>query len=121
MQLSAVAALVAVGIAAVGPASPGIRAAEARPAPVLRLVDRSPLVLVGAHFRSRERVTVTVRAPGVYVRKVITRNDGSFTVSFGTVKAARCGGLRADAVGAAGDKDALWIPRRACIEPPSTA
>ena len=96
-------------------------AAAVNPAPVLRLVHRTPLVLRGAHFRSRERVTVTVRTPRVYQRKVVTRDDGSFSVTFGAVQAARCAGLRAEAVGGRGDRASLWIPRQTCIAPPSTA
>lgn len=104
----------AVAVALVSPA------AAVRPAPVLKLAHGSPLVLSGAHFASRERVTVTVHTPSSYLRRVVTRADGSFTASFGTVKAARCGGLNADALGATGDRASLRIPRGACTSPPGT-
>ena len=103
---------------AVALASP---AAAVGPAPVLRLTHGQPLVIAGAHFASRERVTVTVRARQPYLRRVVSRADGSFTVSFGVVSAARCAGLMVNAVGASGDRASLRIPRQACIEPPGTA
>ena len=88
---------------------------------MLRLVHGQPLVLAGAHFAARERVTVTVHARQPYLRRVVSRADGSFSVSFGVVSAARCAGLIADAVGATGDRASLRIPRQACTEPPGTS
>jgi hypothetical protein len=104
--------------AAVALASP---AAAVDPAPVLRLTHGRPLVLSGAHFASRERVTVTVHARQPYLRRVVSRADGSFSVSFGVVSVARCGALMADAVGASGDRASMRIPRQACDPPPGTA
>ncbi len=101
--------------AAVALASP---AGAFRSAPVLRLAHGQPLLLAGAHFAQHERVTVTVHARQPYLRRVVAGPDGSFTVSFGVVAAAPCAGLRADAVGAAGDRASLQVPRQACITPP---
>lgn len=103
---------------AVALASP---AAAVRPAPVLQLTHGQPLVLAGAHFAARERVTITVHARRPYLLRVVTRADGSFSASFGTVASARCAGLLADAVGASGDKASLRIPRQACDTPPGTS
>ena len=111
--LAALAALAA----AAALASP---AAAVRPAPALRLAHGQPLVLAGTHFTGRERVTVTVHARRPYFRRVVAHADGSFSVSFGTVATASCAGLFADAVGAAGDRASLRIPRQACITPPGT-
>ena len=105
----------AAAVALVSPAAGG------RPHPVLRLAHGQPLVIAGAHFASRERVTVTVHARQPYLRRVLTRADGSFSASFGVVPTARCAGLMADAVGAAGDRASLRIPRQACTTPPGTA
>jgi hypothetical protein len=105
----------AVAVALVSPAS------AVRPAPVLRLVHGQPLVLAGAHFAARERVTITVHARQPYLRRVVTRADGSFTASFGTVARVRCGGLMADAVGASGDRASLRIPRQLCDTLPGAA
>jgi len=96
-------------------------AAAGRSAPVLRLAHGQPLTLVGAHFAAREHVTVIVHARQPYLRRVVTSADGSFSASFGVVAAARCAGLTADAVGTAGDRASLRIPRQACIEPPGTS
>jgi len=116
-RVRTLAALVATA-AAVALASP---AAAVRTAPVLRLAHGQPLVVAGAHFAARERVTVTVHAGRPYLRRVVTGADGSFRASFGAVAAAPCAGLFADAVGAAGDRASLRIPRQACITPPGTA
>ncbi len=114
-RVRSLAALVATAVAVVSPA------AAVRPAPVLRLAHARPLVVVGAHFVASERVTVVVHVRRPYFRRVVTRADGSFSVSFGVVAAAPCGALRADAVGAAGDRASLRIPRQACFEPPAGA
>ena len=104
--------------AAVAVASP---AAAVGPAPVLRLAHGQPLVVAGAHFAARERVTIIVHARQPYLRRVVTRPDGSFSVSFGVVAAAPCGALSADAVGAAGDRASLRTARQACITPPDNS
>ena len=104
--------------AAVALASP---AAALGPAPALRLMHGQPLQLAGAHFAARERVTVTVHARQPYLRRVVSRADGSFSVSFGIVSPARCAGLIAAAVGATGDRASLRIPRQACLAPPGTS
>jgi len=109
--------LLAAAAATVALASPAF---AVRPAPTLRLVHGRPLVLAGAHFAGRERVTVIVHVRQPYLRKALTRADGSFTVSFGVVSAAHCSGLIAEAVGAAGDRATLRLPRPACISPPGT-
>lgn len=115
--MRSVVALVATAVA-VALASP---ADAVRPAPVLRLTHGQPLVLTGARFVGRERVTVTVHARQPYLKRVVTRADGSFSANFGHVAAARCAGLMADAVGASGDRASLRIPRQACDTPPGTA
>ncbi|HVN61934.1 MAG TPA: hypothetical protein VMT59_11760 [Gaiellaceae bacterium] len=111
-------AALAATAAAVALASP---AAAVRPAPVLRLAHGQPLVLAGAHFAGRERVTVTLHTSRPYLRRVVSRPDGSFSVSFGAVAAVPCGALFADAAGAAGDRASLRIPRQACIAPPGAS
>ena len=91
------------------------------PAPLLRLTQAKPLVLAGAHFRKGEAVTVIVHTPRAYLRRVVTRADGTFTADFGTIQAAKCSGLRAEARGAVGDRASLLVPRRACTAlPPGT-
>lgn len=116
-RVRSLAALVATA-AAVALASP---AAAVAPAPVLRLEQGQPLVLIGTHFAGRERITVTVHARQPYLRRIVSRANGSFRVSFGVVSAARCAGLIAAAVGASGDRASLRISRQACDVPPGTA
>ena len=78
-------------------------------------------MLSGARFAAHERVTLTVHARQPYLRRIVTSANGSFSVSFGVVPVARCGGLVADAVGASGDRASLRIPRQDCTAPPGTA
>jgi len=110
--------LLAAAAAAVALAAP---ASAVRRAPTLRLVHGQPLVLAGAHFAGRERVAVIVHVRQPYLRKALTRADGSFTVSFGVVPAAHCSGLVAEAVGASGDRATLRLPHPACASQPGTS
>ena len=95
-------------------------ATAVRSAPALTIAHSRPLTLAGAHFAAHERVTVTLHTPSVYAKRVVARTDGSFTVAFGTVGSKQCAGLRADAVGATGDRATLRLPRLVCITPPAT-
>ncbi|MGZ4382104.1 MAG: hypothetical protein ACXVZ3_11855 [Gaiellaceae bacterium] len=113
--MRSLAALVATA-AAVALASP---AAAVRPAPALRLAHAQPLVLAGAHFAARERVTVTIHARQPHLRRVVTGADGSYTVSFGAVAAAPCvdHAARRSVLRAAPDLDqlSLVLPARVVV------
>jgi hypothetical protein len=85
--------------------------------PALKLEKRAPIVVSGVHFKSRERVRVTVMASGAKeTRSVRTSGAGSFTASFDVSAGDRCNGVRAYAVGAAGDTAYLKpLPLPACM------
>ena len=82
--------------------------------PALKIVQHSPLVVSGSHFRGNELVTVTARLSGPRVAHVVANASGSFRASFGPVKGGRCALLRVDAVGARGSRAILVFRRSAC-------
>jgi len=90
-------------------------AALARTAPRLSVVERSPLVVRGAHFQPGERVTV--KAPHLS-RVVRTTARGTFRADLGTVTGDRCS-MRIVATGARGDT-ATVLPWRALCAPAAT-
>jgi hypothetical protein len=106
MTRAALAALAAAVVAA---------PAWAGSSPALRLVHTSPFVVAGSHFGAHERVTVTMTTTQRIVRHVTARTDGSFSVGFGKVELGRCAGFAVSAVGAAGSRAALKVPRPACM------
>lgn len=85
-------------------------------APSLRLVQRSPLVVSGQHFRSGERVTVTIVADGKWIRRPRATPAGTWRVKLPTVSVTRCDPLYVTAVGRRGSKAKLKVPLPpACI------
>jgi len=97
--------------------------AAPRPPATIRLVDRDPVTIAGTHFRSHERVKVTINVGGVqHARRVIASATGTFRAKFVDVSATSCG-LYAGAVGSRG-ATATLSPPRACtadIAPPPVA
>lgn len=88
-------------------------AAAAAPRPHLQAASQQPLVVVGSHFRARERVTLVVHAARVLTFHARARH-GSFTVRAGVVPAARCTVLRIVAAGSRGSHATLRLPRPEC-------
>jgi hypothetical protein len=84
--------------------------------PALRLLKTAPLTLAGAHFRTRERVRVTVTVDGTRsARTVRASGKGSFVAGF-TTGVGRCSTVRAVAVGTAESRAVLkYLPAPACL------
>jgi hypothetical protein len=84
--------------------------------PSLRLVRTAPLQLVGAHFRARERVRLTVTVSAARRTRAVRASDrGLFLARFG-ISAGHCSALRAVAVGNAGSRAVLKpLPMPACM------
>ena len=83
----------------------------------LRLLKRAPVALAGSHFRSHERVRVTVSISGGASARSVVRasGNGSFVADFAT-GASRCSTIRAVAVGNAGSRALLkYLPAPGCI------
>jgi hypothetical protein len=89
----------------------------ARSRPILRLGKAEPLTVRGAHFASRERVTVKLRVAGTTAKRVVRSSPmGTFRVSFQTsLTDDRCGGAAfVTAVGTRGDRATLKLPEPEC-------
>jgi hypothetical protein len=84
--------------------------------PALRLVETSPLHLAGVHFRSHERVRVTVTVSRARNARILhASGDGSFLARL-AFRAGRCSAMRAVAVGSAGSRAMLKrVPLPACM------
>ena len=92
--------------------------AEATARASLKLTDRAPLTVRGAHFRRYERVTVTARV-GV-VRRVVVRASatGAFVARFQGVRLDRCDTVVVSAVGATGSRATLKTAAPLLCPPP---
>jgi hypothetical protein len=89
--------------------APAGLSSPARPKAHLRLLDRAPLTVTGAHFRAGEHVRIVVVATVPASRSVRASRDGSFTARFDSVSVGRCGELAVQAVGARGDRASLKV------------
>jgi hypothetical protein len=93
-----------------------------RSAPSLTLVDRAPLTVTGAHFRSRELVRVTALVEdGTAVRSVRAGKRGGFTARFPGLTVGRCGAFRVVAKGATGTRAILKLFPPAGCQPLRTS
>jgi hypothetical protein len=88
--------------------------------PELRIVRAAPLVVAGARFVPRERVTVRVEAKGERrLRPVTATGVGRFVVRFTSLVYDRCySPYRIWAIGARGSRAELKLPRSQCPPPP---
>jgi hypothetical protein len=82
--------------------------------PSLSVVARAPLVVHGAGFAARERVTLVAAGRRLSLR---ASRSGAFSATLPTLD--RCSAGRVIAVGASGDRAALRIPPVECA-PAST-
>jgi hypothetical protein len=108
-RLLVIAALVGFVIAA-PTASPR---SDVRPKARLQLVSLAPLTVHGQHFRTRERVKLTVVAGAQYrTRRVRADRSGNFVARFDGLSADRCSeGVGVNAVGARGSRAAIAAKR----------
>jgi hypothetical protein len=83
--------------------------------PALQLVDRSPFVVRGMHFKTGERVTVILFAKREHTLRLGANGAGSFTANFGEVEIERCEGFRLRAVGSLGSRVVLKPFAPACL------
>jgi hypothetical protein len=113
MLIIAAGLLITAGaIAAFGTASSGTSSAR----PSLRVVDQSPFTVQGRHFRSNERVKVTLykAEESVRSRRVTASRGGVFTSTLAEAGTTRCDAIVIRAVGARGSTAQLKLPRPAC-------
>jgi hypothetical protein len=87
-------------------------------APVLKAVSRQPLIVVGASFKSGERVVLTVTVPDRprMSRRTAAGRSGSFRVEFTGLVLDRCSRPIVRAIGSKGSSATLKLtPRMACL------
>jgi hypothetical protein len=88
---------------------------QSKRVPVLRLLDRQPVVLRGRIFLPRELVKVTVTAEGQKsVKRIRATATGAFTANFLSVDLDRCSGMLVVATGLRGSQAKLKVPQPAC-------
>jgi hypothetical protein len=99
-------------IAAFGSASSGRSSAR----PALRVIDPKPFTVQGRHFRSNERVKVTLykEQASVRTRRVTSSKSGVFTAQLPEAGTSRCEAIFIRAVGSRGSTAQLKLPRPAC-------
>jgi hypothetical protein len=111
-------ALVGALVALVVPLAP---TASTSSKPVLRVLEKAPLVLQGTGFEQAEWVKVTVSTePRVLSQWKHASRVGSFVARFDTVVDACYGAKAASAVGKRGSKAVIALVRpweRYCVEP----
>jgi hypothetical protein len=94
-------------IAAALAATPAVGTATARPA--LRLLDRTPVTVVGRGFQPQETVRVRLATEGrIWTRRAVAGGTGSFRVKF-TVSLGRCASFSLQAFGLAGSRARLFL------------
>jgi hypothetical protein len=74
--------------------------------PVLRLVDRTPVVVRGSGFEAGEQVSVALSAGTRSVRRAQATEAGTFVVRYG-VSLGRCARYSVQAFGSAGSRARL--------------
>lgn len=105
--------ITAASIAALGSASSGDLSAR----PALRVIDQRPFTVEGTHFRSRERVKLTLhkQQASVRIRRVTASARGAFQAVLQEAGVDRCDTIFVRAVGARGSNAELkMLPRPAC-------
>ncbi len=80
--------------------------------PALHVRSLQPFSVRGSHFRSLERVTVTL--DGRWVKHAKADRYGRFVVTFGEVTIGRCDGYRVKAAGSRGTTAVLHPPPPMC-------
>jgi hypothetical protein len=111
------AVLVAV-LASAAVALAGVATANGKTTPGLQVLDRSPLVVRGTGFLSRERVVVTVSISGERTRRgVIATYRGTFAVHFDDIRLDACTGATLIATGRRSQAVSLKIGLRECPGP----
>jgi hypothetical protein len=87
--------------------------------PTLRLVDSTPIVLRGSHFRAHERVLVRLTVSELErARNVRANAAGSFTVTYASVSFDRCSAdFSAVATGRSGSRASVKLAQLACPPP----
>ena len=101
-------------LSAVTAAAARPQALGATPKPTASVVFMPDVVLVGKHFKSLERLTVTLVGFKTYVRKVRATKLGSFKIVIGAIDLNDCNAYKLKVVGALGSRFSMSHPTAPC-------
>ena len=85
-----------------------------RPKPAATVQFLPAVVVVGKHFKARERVKVSILGSTNYARTVRATAVGGFRVNFGAIALNDCSEFTLKAVGALGSRFSLTHPAKPC-------
>ena len=106
--------LVAAGFLAASTAAAGGADQRTRLKPSAAVQFLPAVVVVGKHFKARERVKVSILGSTNYVRSVRSTALGTFRVNFGAIALNDCSEFTLKVVGALGSRFALTHPAKPC-------
>jgi hypothetical protein len=109
-----VAALAACALVLSTVTAAGARTHVLKPKPTGSVVFTPDVVLVGKHYKSRERLTVTLVGFKTYVRKIRATKLGSFRIVIGAIDLNDCNAYKLKVVGALGSRFSLSHPTAPC-------
>jgi hypothetical protein len=84
------------------------------PKPTGAVLFTPDVVLVGKHYKSLERLTVTLVGFKTYVRKIRATKLGSFRIVIGAIDLNDCNAYKLKVVGALGSRFSLSHPTAPC-------
>ena len=85
-----------------------------KPKPTASVEFTPDVILVGKHFKSLERLTVTLVGFKTYVRKVRATKLGSFKIVIGAIDLNDCNAYKLKVVGALGSRFSSSHPTAPC-------
>jgi hypothetical protein len=109
-----VAALAACALVLSTVTAAGAQTRVLKPKPTGSVVFTPDVVLVGKHYKSRERLTVTLVGFKTYVRKIRATKLGSFKIVIGAIDLNDCNAYKLKVVGALGSRFSLSHPTAPC-------
>jgi hypothetical protein len=109
-----VAALAACALVLSTVTAAGAQTHVLKPKPTGSVVFTPDVVLVGKHYKSRERLTVTLVGFKTYVRKIRATKLGSFKIVIGAIDLNDCNAYKLKVVGALGSRFSLSHPTAPC-------
>jgi hypothetical protein len=88
------------------------RTVRAKPSAAVRFLPA--VVIVGKHFKARERVTAKLVASTTYVRRVRSNALGSFRIELGAIALNDCNAFTLKVIGTLGSRFSLTHPAKPC-------
>ncbi len=109
-----VVTLVAGALLAASVATAAAPQRTARVKPSASVLFTPAVVVVGKHFKAKERVTVSFSGSVSAVRKLRATSTGAFRVNFGAIALSDCSGFTLKVVGTMGSRCSMAHPPKPC-------